>query len=751
MEPLWGPSPPDSVQEFVALQAANPRVCKVKVLQEHVLPLAGGAVATVRLVQLSVFCDPLFRGLQHFRRGHTVEVHHITAPGAADRESSSAWVYAQYRAHPKFFNKGESARDDALVGAVRLEEKWSGSMALVCCPARTITAAGVRYPNPLTPFVLSKNGYGNKYADAAAAAVQGNEPTLGAAVTKHLAPHRIQCLVGEVMGVDEHVYADSRVELVVHGVWVWVGDGLEPCELQRPEFPELGLPAVRNVPYAEFPTWHDALARFMQENGEAPPPPGSWPARGEGYVANNGRQRLKLKFWRYLVLREFREVRGVKCCPSADALHARFATWRVPPGQWAHWSGALRAWWVHVQTSNRALQQPGSPYIAARDAFLHGWRAAGGLPAALPGWMPLVLALMAPQCAGKSTWRAALAPYALAHGSQDEHGSVDRLAAHLAAAVRAAPPTTTPLLVVDRCNRTARERANLERALHKAMPGSFQLEYVRLPEVPLRELAARFAARRPGEHGFCPQTVGMLAGLDILREAAAQVRDSGYPCHFAAVADVVRHYGLQRTTSREADKASNARETTSGAKAKSSRASGQSGVPSVHGIGVPLEQAEFGATGGMLRDMDTACLHFMEGAAESLTSREAVPPDALMDTGTFYGNRVQPVPGHDTLAHLPEGTEVLVEVCGWYALHAFDAATDTTGRLLLSGLSVRCMLAGSASVPMEGRILLFCAPGVPPDMEVDTPPDGALFSSCRFGSQARTAIVGYAGTCKTNK
>lgn len=140
----------------------------------------------------------------------------------------------------------------------------------------------------------------------------------------------------------------------------------------------------------------------------------------------------------------------------------------------------------------------------------------------------LIFALEGVQCSGKSTLRATLAPFVHWHASSDEKGSVATLAQELMNAMHKYKGRFVAL--VDRCNKTAKERNNLEQALAKAAKQGqvkFMLQYITVPQPSLAELVHRFSLRK--NHPFSPETVGMLKGMEIIADGCRSFCPIGIP------------------------------------------------------------------------------------------------------------------------------------------------------------------------------------------------------------------------------
>lgn len=719
----------DALSEFRQVQdkykcAKSRRIFQHTVQATADEPHGGPRDVTITGTMLSLFQDHAFKGLQHLRRGHVLETHE--APGYAPR-------HLEFKAYPKFGNWGEPGYPSELPGPIVLSRKYSGSMIIVCCLPDVMTLhpatslAGVKLPHPsrsaaadtkcqtLTPmlpvltykhplgtsYCTSKNGFDNVYSQAA----------------QHLVPapfldelrlrHGVTTLICEIMGLDEHAYLEpAQPYLIVHGLT------MQSSELAPHQFPgDIVWPDnMRPVEHLLFDTFQDALAHFQRENNARPGlvkgiegamPPSDWAFQGEGYVAlgANG-ERLKFKFWRYLMHREFRVIREAKACPTVAGLLRRFkimgCTLDASGQQW--WAGALQKWFLtHAGETG--------PFIAAKDAFLsacEGQDSTAWVDAQVHK-LPLIIALQGVQCSGKSTLRQRLAPYVHWHGSQDEHGSVAALAQSLALAMQAHPRDATVRFVglVDRCNKAQNERNNLEAALDRSCPGLFVLEYVRVPDVGLDELVQRFAQRHGAAgaqdvapHLFSPYTVGMLRGMEILsqgfRDYMRERADKAVPgrvwhddlleqWHMAPLKTEVGSLSVQHPTRCP-----------------------KPGKVVYSGFGVLLDPEEYGY------DVVTQTLRPNNTRGKTTSQVESKASvligGALASPGKWYGTHVTHTFGPKD--PLPEGVAIDITVTGHY-----ERKCEGADSINLCGLTVTYTWQ---DIPCMGHITLFCAPGVGP-------------------------------------
>jgi hypothetical protein len=658
---------------------------------------------TITGTMLSLFQDHAFKGLRHLRRGHILEKHE-----AENYEP----LYLEFKAYPKFGNWGEPGYASDLPGPIVLSRKYSGSMIIVCCLPDTLTLTDnsgasptLTYKHPMgTFYCTSKNGFDNTYSQAA-------QKLLSASFLDGLRmQHGVTTLVCEIMGLDEHAYVegrsvDSALEeettspyLIVHGL-TRVTAGGDSVELSPNQFPDgIAWPeSIRPVECLLFDTFDLALAHFQRENSAEPGTPGVdlWAFQGEGYVAlgANG-ERLKFKFWRYLMHREFRVIRDAKACPSVPSLLRRFkimgCTLDDAGQRW--WAGGLQKWFLlHAGETG--------PFIAAKDAFLASCSKTDPEP-----WvdeqlqkLPLIIALQGLQCSGKSTLRQRLVPYVHWHGSQDEHGSVAALAQALGAALQAHQHVNKDdrfVALVDRCNKAQNERDNLEAALNKHCPGLFVLEYVRLPDVALEELVQRFATRHGSRdasqdvqpHAFSPTTVGMLRGMEILAQGH---RDYMLERNGKSVPgrpwrdELLSEWHMTRVESKQ-----------------------QNPLPIQHPTRNPKPGKVVYSGFGVLLDPE---VYGYDVNAQVLrpNSPEATLPISGPVTGSpgkWYGTHVTHTFGPKD--PLPEGVAIDIVVTGYY-----ERKSVGTDSISLCGLTVSYTWQ---DVPCIGHITLFCAPGVGP-------------------------------------
>jgi len=742
---------PDSLAEFEQVQKKY-KCTKSRRIFQHVVKgfdpaccTFEGAIAgcqrsgmipvTITGTMFTLFQDRAFKGLQHLRRGHVLEKHE--AEGFQPQ-------YVEFKAYPKFGNWGEPGYPATLPGPVLLTRKYSGSMILVCF------VGGFRVLRPAVPaqsclvyshaigtaYCTSKNGFDNVYSQAA-------QRLLPKDFLETLSiKHGVHMLVCELMGLDEHAYVESpEVSLIVHGISLSKGDSIdefratdvgfanessrrhtvsEIVELCPDQFPaDIAWPdRVRPVEFTRFDTFEQALAHFQGENAAALPSNASeWATKGEGYVVlGSDGQRLKLKFWRYLMHREFRVIRQAKACPLVPDLLRRFKTMGCTldmPGQ-LKWATLLRAWFLkHAGESG--------PFIAAKDAFLERFasEASTGGPAdnqvlgdddvdAQLLRLPLIIALQGVQCSGKTTLRQKLLPCLHWHGSQDEHGSVAALVQSLTAAFEAwhaalggdnvSKAQHRFVAVVDRCNKSQLERDNLEAALNKHFPGLYVLEYVLVPGsgdagtapgphsaseagVGLPELVRRFAARtEDAGHMFSPYTVGMLRGMEILAQGWREYTPVGRPWSD----DLLKAWHVQPVGVGLPDGQPLA--------PQHPTRNPKPGKVVYSGFGVLLDPAVYG--------YDTGAQVLRPGALWVGCQSQGA---CLPSPGKWHGTHVTHTFGPKD--PLPEGVAVDITVTGHYERRTAE------GLMNLCGLTVSYVWQ---DVPHMGHITLFCAPGVTP-------------------------------------
>lgn len=669
---------------------------------------------TITGTMFTLFQDRAFKGLSHLRRGHILEKH--AAPGFET-------LHLEFKAYPKFGNWGERGYSQTLPGPIVLSRKYSGSMIIVCCgipETLTLTSVSgqksVTYKHPLgTSYCTSKNGFDNDYSKAAR---QLLTPDFLDMLRKE---HGVHTMVCEIMGLDEHAYAEEPgTHLVVHGITVHksLETGVNNQKDQEPEksdnfeelspdlFPNIAWPErVKPVEHIIFETFDQAVSHFQQENADETK--SEWAAQGEGYVAlgANG-ERLKFKFWRYLMHREFRVIREAKACPTVPELLRRFkimgCTLETREQEW--WANALRTWFL-------AHANEKGPFIADRDAFLAEARLNGfgtNIDENLQR-LPLIIALQGVQCSGKSSLRQRLLPYLHWHGSQDEHGSVAALAESLSTALKKhqdQDQVSRFVALVDRCNKTQVERTNLESALNKQCPGLFVLEYVFVPDVPMVELVKRFAARSTTNagtgHMFSPDTVGMLRGMEILSQSCQEYDKTGRAWND----DLLQTWQLKPLDSGVNDSCLPVQHPARNPK---------SGKVVYSGFGVILDPCVYGY------DKDA----------------QVLKPDS---PGKWYGTHVTHTFGPKD--PLPEGVEIDITVTGYYERKQETGVTD------LCGLTVSYVWQ---DIPCIGHITLFCAPGVTPKESNDVltaAMDGTNNLCSRTKLETPYVLRGFSGTWK---
>lgn len=244
------------------------------------------------------------------------------------------------------------------------------------------------------------------------------------------------------------------------------------------------------------------------------------------------------------------------------------------------------------------------------------------------------------------------------------------------------------VVVIDACHTTARQRLETENALNAALtkaqgnadyPYYPNFTYACMPRVNLETLVDRFARRTADgsgvEHHFSPARMGMLRGIEALRQDLADYEPPDYlqvvPADEALT--LVKVFAPNCTPS----------------VCPQPPAAPQKPVKVVYsGIGVLLQPAEFGCT------------------ADSHTASDE-SGNTICTRGKFHGTHITHHfgPGNP----LAEGTPCTLHCIGEYK----EANPD--GTVKVWGLLVRYNLPGEdASVQHSGHITLFCDEHTPP-------------------------------------
>lgn len=318
----------------------------------------------------------------------------------------------------------------------------------------------------------------------------------------------------------------------------------------------------------------------------------------------------------------------------------------------------------------------------------------------------LVLALCGPHCSGKTTFARALAPHVTAVAGREEHGAVHKLVAWLAGALPEGQARA--VLVVDACNSTARQRLELENALqaalakHAASP-TWRVAYVRMPDQPLERLVERFA-QRDDSHHFSPARMGMLRGMEALRQCVEEYEPAGVVLSHEEAAGLATAH-LQADSSAPAPSVPRAEQGVP-------RAPGRAPKVVYSGIGVLLHAADFGCAGGV---------HAASGTR-----------------GRFHGTHITHHFGPG--APLPEGTPCAVHCTGEYKEVLPDGAVKVWG--LLVRYSLPGGPEGQAPVEHHGHITLFCDEHTAPKYSNEALTKGVT----RY--EAERVLQGYTGCWK---
>ncbi len=296
-------------------------------------------IVYITIHQLSLYSDYQYTKCDKLKRGHIVEKHYIKFKN----EDKELTFYQDFGAHNKFANldqKGfkNSSReylesiDEEDVEYVYLHEKVSGSMCIAVFPPpiynineNTIESSyddksDLHYIRPRDYYVTSKNGYNNEYSYA------GRKTfieTLGyenfGLLKDKMHKNKSTTIVFELMKYDEHVFEDKNESMYVHLI-----DNLPINEYDL--FLEFMLPVVRTVYYST--NVKSAIKKWEYDQKKK--------TELEGYVLtiklkdNPKIIKVKLKFWRYLVFREFRpSVLNKFLCPSIELMEHKYNLWNV--------------------------------------------------------------------------------------------------------------------------------------------------------------------------------------------------------------------------------------------------------------------------------------------------------------------------------------------------------------------------------------------------------------------------------------
>lgn len=507
--------------------------------------------------QLSLFNDKDYVGKTHLRRGHIVEKHYIEF---ADGRTQT--YYQDFGAHPKFANLDQPGFPDATREALQnlqgvhswhLFAKESGSMNIAVFPRKEYTIAGVTYTHPLEYYVTSKNGWNNEYAQAGNAALQKVLAQVGKTSTQlcdYLHNHNHYTVVFELMKYNEHVYEDRGEDLYVHMV-----DGVKSRELG--DFLHGYLPVVEHV--GIYGSAADALARWEADNQECN-------HELEGYVLvaeflhDQVELKVKLKFWRYLVLREFREAIGRRVCPTLEELDNKFKLWDVPE-KYYYYKQLVVTWWWWIKSSKCTPEQKASlangKFVAIRDQWLQEREVVFYEPTTR--WIPgtpehhfhmrgcLILSaqkecdqlrsdvastqpvmvyfvLVGVQCIGKSTIREEIVDRCGGFArSQDECGGVrGNLITEIDSWAKTCKTPGLYSTVIDRCNFDWSQRRTIYNDLAKVQNIGFihcvNMDWRTIDQNPQKALEVLFERfiKREGHLSFSKEVCGSIKGLEIL-------------------------------------------------------------------------------------------------------------------------------------------------------------------------------------------------------------------------------------------
>lgn len=541
----------------------------------------------ITLHQLSLWCDPDFVGKTALCRGHIVEKHYIKLP-----DNTVLTHYQDYAAHPKFANLNQHGFPEASRAyleaitdhnGVYLFKKESGSMNIAVFPPgnyyiyrdlegkvteeeiyrsdhyhstnhpgwhissmyqpngdhtySNVTAA-YSYRHPLTHYITSKNGWKNEYAEAGEVALKRCLEARGQNIESlcaYLHKHERCTVVYELMQFQEHVYADTKEEIYVHMI-----DNCKTSTMSM--FIKDYLPVVGLV--GAYDNVTAALQRWTADNKDCN-------HELEGYVLVIVRQgtelKVKLKFWKYLVLREFRETLNRRVCPTEEELAEKYKLWGVPSEQWSWYISCTREWfwWSRssfCSTADKAMLGKRGKYIAIRDKFLDEAlaRAFGNvadmqiLLRSVTQNEPVMLyfVLTGVQCIGKSRFRELLhKTYPGFVRSQDDcGGSRANLIKEINNWAESCEQPGLYITIIDRCNLNWDQRRALYKDLEKVSRTGFVYtinitEHAYKGKPLVQMLFGRFLARE-NHPSFSKESVGTIKGLEIIRDSLASYSHS---------------------------------------------------------------------------------------------------------------------------------------------------------------------------------------------------------------------------------
>ena len=566
-----------AVEEFFSVARSRRSKTTYKDTLTHFT--AGGLEVWITLHQLSLWQDKDYVGKQYLRRGHIVEKHYIKLP-----DGTIVCHYQDYGAHPKFANLDQHGFPDAQRdrleamtghGEVNLFVKESGSMNIAVFPPQhffiypdpdgkvsdevlyrqdncwTTTVGGwhvssmfqddgdnvynakpmYSYNHPMTHYVTSKNGWDNEYARVGEAVMKRCLEKRGESIDslrRHLHNHERSTVVFELMCFQEHVYADTKEELYVHMV-----DNCLTSELGV--FLTSYLPTVELV--GRFDSVKQALTRWERDNDQCN-------HELEGYVLVVSlpymqELKVKLKFWKYLALREFREALKRKCCPSREELVNKYKLWDMPHTKWAWYMDRTREWFWWVKSpfcsdEDKAKLSAGE-YIAIRGRFLiedeHNIR---DLLKFVSEREPVMIyfVLTGVQCIGKSRFRKKLhKQYPGFVRSQDEcGGNRANLIKEISKWAESCEQPGMYSTIIDRCNLNWDQRRTLFNDLDKVPRTGYvytiNISHTNMSYTDLIEMLFTRFLTRENHPSFSTKTVGAIKGLEILRDSLASYSHS---------------------------------------------------------------------------------------------------------------------------------------------------------------------------------------------------------------------------------
>ncbi len=515
----------------------------------------------ITIHQLSLWQDKDFVGKTALCRGHIVEKHYIKLS-----DDTILTHYQDYSAHPKFANLDQRGFPEASRvcleeitnhDGVHLFNKESGSMNIAVFPARNYyiyrdpegkicddeiyrndnyhstkhpgwyltsmyhpngdhVTATYHYTHPLTHYITSKNGWKNEYAEAGELALKrclGNRGQSIESLCEYLHKHQRSTIVYELMKFQEHVYTDCGEEIYVHMI-----DNCKTVGMSA--FMKDFLPVVGYV--GNYNTVTAALQRWEKDNDECN-------HKLEGYVLvvvrGNDELKIKLKFWKYLVLREFREAldRRIQVCPTCEELAEKYAMWGMPRSKWSWYITRTRKWFWRSRSPEREVSA--NKYIAIRDEFLAEDYELNDLIRVVAQNKPVMLyiVLTGVQCVGKSRFREIL--YNSCPGfarSQDEcGGSRINLIKEIDKWATSRKSPGLYMTIIDRCNLNWEQRRLLYNDLKK-VPRTGFVYTINIScddnSKSLEKLFTRFIARE-NHQSFTKESVGAIKGLEIIRDS----------------------------------------------------------------------------------------------------------------------------------------------------------------------------------------------------------------------------------------